>query len=294
MAIVWPCPLTVDAYAAAGREVEFPRPACPSCAGPMVFWSGYRRCVREAGRCRKIFVPRLRCGPCGVSHALLPAFTLAWRLDAAEIIGAVVARGGRRRVRGPPGGGTGGGAVYDRARLGPPVPGPRPGAGGGVRGAGGGAGRCGGHAAGWAGRFALAAIGAAFAAAAGLPGWRRAGRVAVRVGGDRRQADRRQHNLALVCGRQAAFHASYPAVTAEGGRRGPQPARAGRVAPVGGVAEAAGDKLTARERGALARQIAARPHAHPDGSSRTYSRGTIDRWLRAWRKGGGLAALKPA
>jgi putative transposase len=59
------------------------------------------------------------------------------------------------------------------------------------------------------------------------------------------------------------------------------------------IAGAAGDKLTARERGALVRQIAARAHAHPDGSSRSYSRGTIDRWLRAWRKGG-LAALKPA
>ena len=45
------------------------------------------------------------------------------------------------------------------------------------------------------------------------------------------------------------------------------------------IAEAAGDKLTPRERGALARQIAARPHLHPDGSSRTYSRGSIDRWL---------------
>ena len=41
-----------------------------------------------------------------------------------------------------------------------------------------------------------------------------AGRVAVRVGGDRREADRRQHSLALVRGRQAAFHASYPAMTA--------------------------------------------------------------------------------
>jgi putative transposase len=59
------------------------------------------------------------------------------------------------------------------------------------------------------------------------------------------------------------------------------------------IAEAAGDKLTARERGALVRQIAARAHPHPDGSSRTYSRGSIDRWLRAWRRGG-LAALKPA
>ena len=60
------------------------------------------------------------------------------------------------------------------------------------------------------------------------------------------------------------------------------------------IAEAAGEKLTARERGALVRQIAARAHPHPDGSSRRYSRGTIDRWLRAWRKGGRLAALRPA
>ena len=59
------------------------------------------------------------------------------------------------------------------------------------------------------------------------------------------------------------------------------------------IAEAAGDKLTAQERGSLARQIAARAHTHPDGSSRTYSRGTIDRWLRAWRRGG-LEALKPS
>jgi putative transposase len=59
------------------------------------------------------------------------------------------------------------------------------------------------------------------------------------------------------------------------------------------IAEAADGKLTVRERGALVRQIAARSHAHPDGSARTYSRVTIDRWLRAWRAGG-LDALKPA
>jgi putative transposase len=59
------------------------------------------------------------------------------------------------------------------------------------------------------------------------------------------------------------------------------------------IAEAAGRELTARERGALVRQIAARPHAHPDGSRRTYSRQTIDRWLRAWRAGG-LEGLRPA
>jgi len=57
------------------------------------------------------------------------------------------------------------------------------------------------------------------------------------------------------------------------------------------IAEAANDRLTAAERGALVRQIAARAHTHPDGSARRYSRGTIDRWLRAWRAGG-LEALK--
>jgi putative transposase len=59
------------------------------------------------------------------------------------------------------------------------------------------------------------------------------------------------------------------------------------------IAEAANDRLSAAERGALVRQIAARAHTHPDGSPRQYSRGTIDRWLRAWRAGG-LDALKPA
>jgi putative transposase len=59
------------------------------------------------------------------------------------------------------------------------------------------------------------------------------------------------------------------------------------------IAEAAGANLTGQERGALVRQIAARRHASPDGSPRSYSRGTIDRWLRAWRAGG-LDALKPS
>jgi putative transposase len=59
------------------------------------------------------------------------------------------------------------------------------------------------------------------------------------------------------------------------------------------IAEAANDRLTAAERGAMVRRIAARAHTCPDGSARRYSRGTIDRWLRAWRAGG-LAALKPS
>src|SRR5262249_535500 len=90
MSMVWPCPLTVDAYASTGRAVQVPRPECPSCSRPVVFWSGYWRHVRWLGRCRKIFIRRVRCRACRVSHALLPAFTLAWRLDAAEAAGAVI------------------------------------------------------------------------------------------------------------------------------------------------------------------------------------------------------------
>jgi hypothetical protein len=169
--MVWPCPLPVDAYVAAGREVKFPRPACPSCAGPLALWSGYWRHVREAGRCRKIFVPRLRCGACRVSHALLPAFVLAWRLDVAETVGAVIAgvAGGECGVRPAA---VWAAVPYTTAR-------------GWVRrfrrralelgtGFAALAVELGGDAVrpvADAGRFALAAIGAAFGAAAGLPGW---------------------------------------------------------------------------------------------------------------------------
>jgi len=179
VAIVWPCPLPVDAYVAAGREVEVPRTDCPLCGEPLMSWSGYWRHVRAkclaGGRCRKIFVPRVRCAPCRVSHALLPAFVLAWRLDTAETIGAVIAEviGGACGVR------------PAAARLGVPYTTAR----GWVRrfrARAGGLGvgfaalavELGGEAirpAAEAGRFALAAIGAAFDAAAGLPGWLRLG-----------------------------------------------------------------------------------------------------------------------
>src|SRR5436305_12901500 len=90
MSMVWPCPLTAGAYASMGRAVRVPRPDCPSCSSPVVFWSGYWRHVRWRRRERKIFLPRVRCRGCGVSHALLPAFVLARRLDAAESAGAVI------------------------------------------------------------------------------------------------------------------------------------------------------------------------------------------------------------
>ena len=59
------------------------------------------------------------------------------------------------------------------------------------------------------------------------------------------------------------------------------------------IAEAANMRLTSSERSSVVRAIAARGHAHPDGTVRRYSRGTIDRWLRAWRAGG-VDGLRPS
>ena len=56
----------------------------------MSWWSGYRRFVRAGGVSRAIFVPRVRCGPCAKTDAVLPAFVFCGRLDAVETIGAVI------------------------------------------------------------------------------------------------------------------------------------------------------------------------------------------------------------
>ena len=58
------------------------------------------------------------------------------------------------------------------------------------------------------------------------------------------------------------------------------------------IAEATSDRLEPAERGALVRSIATRAHTHPDGTARHYSRATLDRWIRNWRRGG-LDALRP-
>ena len=118
-----------------------------------------------------MFVPRERCGCCRASHALLPAFVLAWRLDSAETVGAVIeqvaggscgarpaaeragvphttARGWRRRFRSRAAQ-TGVGFAALAVELGGEATGPAAGP----------------------GRSALAAIRAAFEAACALPGW---------------------------------------------------------------------------------------------------------------------------
>ena len=90
MAIVWACALSVDEYVAAGRAVAVPRPDCPDCATAMSFWSGYERSVRSRGPFLKLWVRRARCRHCRASHALVPSFCLVGRLDAVEVIGAVL------------------------------------------------------------------------------------------------------------------------------------------------------------------------------------------------------------
>ncbi len=58
------------------------------------------------------------------------------------------------------------------------------------------------------------------------------------------------------------------------------------------IAEAVNARLTPAERGAIVRWITERVHTGPDGVERVYSRSTIDRWVRAWRRDG-LDGLRP-
>ena len=60
----------------------------------------------------------------------------------------------------------------------------------------------------------------------------------------------------------------------------------------GVIAEAANERLSPAERGVIVRDLTARAHHHPDGTMRRYSRATIDRFVRTYRKGG-LDALRP-
>ena len=59
------------------------------------------------------------------------------------------------------------------------------------------------------------------------------------------------------------------------------------------IAEVLNPKLTPAERGWLVRELARQPHETPDGQTVTVSRGTIDRWVRAYRERG-LDGLRPA
>ena len=91
MAIVCAYELSVEAYVAAGREVELGPKECPTCARVMGGWSGYWRSVRDsAGYWQRIWAPRARCRSCRKTHVLLPSFVLCGRLDLVDRIGAVL------------------------------------------------------------------------------------------------------------------------------------------------------------------------------------------------------------
>jgi putative transposase len=73
----------------------------------------------------------------------------------------------------------------------------------------------------------------------------------------------------------------------------PDPAEAIALHRFSVIAEATNPRLSPAERGHLVRDLASRAHLLPDGSVRTYGRGTLDRWIRAWRAKG-LTGLRPA
>lgn len=63
---------------------------CPACAGELGSWGSYSRRVR-VGRARfRLLVRRACCRVCERTHALLPGFLLARRLDAVDAIGCAL------------------------------------------------------------------------------------------------------------------------------------------------------------------------------------------------------------
>ena len=92
LAIVWPCRLSVVEYAAAGKRIDVPEQACPVCGTRLTGWSGYRRWLRDETD-QRIWIRRGRCATCPTTHALLPDFVHARRLDAVDVIGAALELG---------------------------------------------------------------------------------------------------------------------------------------------------------------------------------------------------------
>ncbi len=75
---------------------------CPDCGGALGGWGSYPRWVRLMGEIVLLLVRRVACVACRRTHALLPSFLYARRLDGSEVIfGALpmAAQGaGHRRV----------------------------------------------------------------------------------------------------------------------------------------------------------------------------------------------------
>ncbi len=71
--------------------------SCPGCGGRLGGWGhAVRRRVFKAGRVPVSVRPRrARCGSCGSTHVLLPAWLLSRRCDGTGVIGDMLARAAR-------------------------------------------------------------------------------------------------------------------------------------------------------------------------------------------------------
>jgi transposase-like protein len=63
---------------------------CPVCGGALGSWGGYRRRVRVSRATFRLRVRRARCKACARTHALLPGFLLARRLDWVDAVGCAL------------------------------------------------------------------------------------------------------------------------------------------------------------------------------------------------------------
>src|SRR6266536_180390 len=269
------------------RAVCGSRPACPGSAsglpgvrpanGP---WSGYQRWVRSGGEVWRIWVCRAKCRPCGVTHALLPSFALLRRLDAVEVVGAALERAA-----------GGAGLRVVAAGLGVPHTTVRD----------------------WWRRFRVRApvlvaglcalvveLGGLVAAVDAVGEHACLGALGALAVGVRRGVAERHHEPALGRAGRAGLDAAraptpalkevaVPTIHPSGSD---DPAEQVALFRYRVIAEPANPRLSAAERGRLVRVLAAQTHAHPDGTMRAYSRGTLDRWIAAYQTHG-LAGLRP-
>ena len=90
MAVVWPCPYSIDSYIRAERAVRVPPLNCPRCRRPFVAAGGYQRHVRWRARRYVVWIRRGHCRACDATHALLPDFLIANHLDTVDDIAAAV------------------------------------------------------------------------------------------------------------------------------------------------------------------------------------------------------------
>jgi Domain of unknown function (DUF6431) len=63
---------------------------CPACSGELGSWGSYRRRVRVGRAMFRLLIRRACCGACSRTHALLPGFLLARRLDAVDAVGCAL------------------------------------------------------------------------------------------------------------------------------------------------------------------------------------------------------------